>query len=950
MAETADVSGVANQYGIDPAELQTTLNSLDNTKSGEIPTPEQAANDVSIPHEGIKLAEQYGISSDDLKRSLAAVDEAGNQAQLQDKYGSVSQQLKAGAEGLAEGIAGPLAPLAETSLGIAKDEDIRARAKVNPITHGGFTVLGLAGSALTGVGLGAGLLKVGAGATKGAQLLGIGKIGSAVVTGAIENAAFQASDELTKMVLKDPDQSAEHAVASMGLASLLGGGIGGIGAGVISPLWKATMSSKTGGLLTAAAQKLGGIEGISGPVDEMIARSGIEVPPDVKARLSDSPTMQAWSKTLEQSDLSASAHKHQESLTKFRQQGGDIIAQVLGKTPKEVETLGAEGISKYETGKKIGNTFADEYGEKLAPISKGFDDLKTKFKNVDLDSSVNKSIDEKIAKLAIDEGWTASPSSDIMRETNRVLKELPLQKNVKNLGDFITQVGNNTSKDPLNGSMLRAGSMIKGILKDAESDVIASKLGSEAGPQAVEAFQAARTQYRAQSQLKEAIDASLHAGGSTSGYSKAVKKMAQMDGETVLNRLSGKGDAALLKTIEENFPKTANLIRQYHIDEALKIGADKAKTGMTLNSEAVLKKLDGMSPELRQFVMKGKDGEQIQAVGDILQKLNEVHHNYSNTARTWADRMIDMPGTALGLVTGLISHSPVVGVLTKPLFKLLSVDAPDAMKLGLMKWLGSSKPISPTGLKAAVDAISHTAKGADTLNKASKNVFQAGKEVLPARMLPSARGTLGLDKALQTAQNNPDKLLNTGGETGYYMPEHAGSMARIAAGASQYLNSQRPSTQQPSPLDTPMQPSPAQKNAYNRLLELAQQPIHILNHVKEGTVQTKDVEAVKTMYPSLYNNMVTKIGQEMVNAKAKGIQIPYKTKLGLSVFTGQPMDSTMTPHSIQTIMQAGGQQAPQQHGQQPSSNGRPSSPALNKISKPYQTPGQAAESRRATRD
>src|ERR1019366_5705689 len=73
------------------------------------------------------------------------------------KYSSTGQQIGAGLEGVAQGVAGPLATLAEqglSKLGVPglTDEDIAGRQEANPITHGLGEAAGLIGGTLTGTG------------------------------------------------------------------------------------------------------------------------------------------------------------------------------------------------------------------------------------------------------------------------------------------------------------------------------------------------------------------------------------------------------------------------------------------------------------------------------------------------------------------------------------------------------------------------------------------------------------------------------------------------------------------------------------------------------------------------------------------------------------------------------------------------------------------------------
>lgn len=139
------------------------------------------------------------------------------QAEKEDKYGSGTEQIKAGLEGVANGIAGPLATGAELALG-AKPEDIRGRAEVNPLTSGAAEATGLLGSAFIPGGQGRLL-------TKGAAAVAT----TAAKRLAVENALYAAGSEVSKMMLKDPNQSVGSAISNIGLSGMLGGALGKAG-------------------------------------------------------------------------------------------------------------------------------------------------------------------------------------------------------------------------------------------------------------------------------------------------------------------------------------------------------------------------------------------------------------------------------------------------------------------------------------------------------------------------------------------------------------------------------------------------------------------------------------------------------------------------------------------------------------------------------------------------
>jgi hypothetical protein len=71
--------------------------------------------------------------------------------------------------------------------------------------------------------------------------------------------------------------------------------------------------------------------------------------------------------------------------------------------------------------------------------------------------------------------------------------------------------------------------------------------------------------------------------------------------------------------------------------------------------------------------------------------------------------------------------------------------------------------------------------------------------------------------------------------------------------------------------------------------------------------------------------------------------VPYKTRIGLSMFLAQPLDSTMSPMSIMAAQPIPKQPPMPQQGK---TKGSKSSPALQKMSQGYATPGQAREAHR----
>lgn len=883
-----------------------------------------------------------------------------------EKYGTGVEQLKTGLEGAASAATFGLSTGLERGLGV-KPEDIQARREVNPGVHMIGQGAGLVGSSLLLPGAGsAGLLE--RGGASAAEAAGLGgaetvlqKIGSAAVKGAAENAMFQAGDENSKFLAGDPNQHIQTAVADIGLAGLLGAGVGG-GIGAVNPLWEASKASKLGGTLGAISKRLGGIDGeaVNSPMSSVIAESGMELDPVIKAAIEGDRPVQELFSGLNQSDTTKSGLDVQKRFNQFRKDAGDTIIRSLGSTPEALE--GAGPISTYEAGKNLGKTLSDEFNVKQSPLVREFEDLKGKYADAPLTKDqvikgqkdfsnpylpvqhpdqvipgTASQLSEKIAQLAQKEGWTSSPSSDIMREVQRTIKELPLQKDLKDLGNFISQVGNNTNRDIMNGPLKRAGQLINSVLKEAEGNLAIEKLGKEA-PELVNRMKIARESYKAQAVLKDALDERLKIGGSTSSFAKNLKEMAQTDGEGVLRRLSGKGDADLIQLLEKNYPKTAEALRQHHVASLLEQAANKAKGDSVINAKNLTASIAKMSPELRDFAIPKASQARIEAISSMLDHFGNMPHNYSNTARTIDKITQYLPGSALGMVSLLTGHNVASSIITGTLGKYLAKDLPDAVKLATLKFLGSSKPVSAIGFQSMVQTIQHGIEGQKLVTGAIKNLFKAGKEVLPQSAMPSDSALKALDKSLKEIQSNPQPLLNVGNKAAYYMPEHGQSAAQTASQAANYVNSQRPDNGQRAPLDAKHLPNPVQASAFKNTLTIAQQPLVVLDKISKGSLTPKDVMDIHAMYPDLYASLNQKLTDKIIDISSKGDVIPYKQRMAMSMFMGQPLDSTMTPAGIQ-----GAQPLPKLDQQPENKGGQNSKSSLNKLAANYETVNQQRE-------
>jgi hypothetical protein len=266
----------------------------------------------------------------------------------------------------------------------------------------------------------------------------------------------------------------------------------------------------------------------------------------------------------------------------------------------------------------------------------------------------------------------------------------------------------------------------------------------------------------------------------------------------------------------------------------------------------------------------------------------------------------------------------------------------DSVASKLIKPLLSTTADS-AGFKAAADYMNAFSKGETKINRGIKDIFKAGKEVLPSS-IPSEKDRTKLDNKLKELQKDQSSMLDVGGKTAHYLPEHGQALSQTAMTAVNFVNSQRPQASKVSPMDTQPKVDPMKKAQFERILNIAQQPLSLLPHIKQGTVQPKDVEAIKSMYPALYSKIASKLVSEVSNRKESDSVIPYKTKMGMSLFLGQAMDSSFLPQAIIAAQPQPAQPSPQQGAKKPTAA---SAKSMNTVSQSSMTQNQARSAERS---
>jgi hypothetical protein len=225
---------------------------------------------------------------------------------------------------------------------------------------------------------------------------------------------------------------------------------------------------------------------------------------------------------------------------------------------------------------------------------------------------------------------------------------------------------------------------------------------------------------------------------------------------------------------------------------------------------------------------------------------------------------------------------------------------------GLLSKAGHSN--SPDPIKHLHDYHDEAKRGKKRLEGHINNLYNTNKlDIEQPDVEP-------LKNRLQELEEKPDELMEIGGQLGASMPEHATQIGEKAAKALTYFKTIRPMNTQVSPLDEPLEPDSFQMSKYNRQLSLAENPSLLFQHIKSGILLPQDLETLQTIHPHLLKSMTDQAMEALVDAKARGKQIPYRQRQSLAMLLNEPLDFTQTPQAMQAIIASA---APQQAQRQP---------------------------------
>lgn len=213
--------------------------------------------------------------------------------------------------------------------------------------------------------------------------------------------------------------------------------------------------------------------------------------------------------------------------------------------------------------------------------------------------------------------------------------------------------------------------------------------------------------------------------------------------------------------------------------------------------------------------------------------------------------------------------------------------------------LGSNLGSVFTKLKTIGDIVNKTTR---LIESEAKSIFSSNT----ARAISS--GLLGLGEKqytkhaerIQNLATNPSELADhldtTTKELYNAAPNISTGLHSTITMGLQFLYNKLPKPNNELPLNAPWKPTPSQKSKFNKYFQAVNDPLSALKQIKNGSLSNETMEALQTVHPELLKNMQQLVISHMNPKKIP--QLNYSTKISLSKFLGQPLESSMLPQVL----------------------------------------------------
>jgi hypothetical protein len=817
-----------------------------------------------------------------------------------EKDESLGRQIGAGLEGIAKGAAGPVATAAELGLsklgvpGLSAEEQT-SRAEDFPITHGAGEAVGLVGAPfIPGLGEWSLATKAAEAANIAAKTAELGKFGSAGIKLATEGGLFGLSNNLDKAMLGQGDP--EHPVAAA-LADMAAGGLGGV-------------------VLGGAAHGLG---------------AGAKA---ASKFVTDSAFGQKAGQFL--SDLG--------NQLKFNKENPNMVDAVTSEL-RGLHTNSSDGL--YGQG-GLKNKAIETLSPEISPenVSRHVNEIEGVLRN-----APKAVTEEPVFKDAL-ESWrkAVTPTRDFI--TNQPLTEPSAGDVFKATDLFKRQLQEwaeynkhdvKLSEIPFRNGVKSIASIFRESLENRD---VWGRLGElqQGVNQAISDFKPKQNNF-----LKKFAEIQngkrVVTNGKVNTYLKQLETPTGVDKKQILDDYinSAENKNKVISNLHERFgvdapptPVSLNATKST-LNKAPSFGMKLANqlSGMA-SHDAGGKLLDsigvgeGFREGYREHGFVG--GLQGAMVGGLGAHFSPMLMKKAGSLGTAALLRVLGSGNTAG-ITDVMEHAGSVSRGAKAMKESVdSLFSFGGQKAGINKHTEKDREklkkfIESGALNQQIQDLPNQSTGVERDPSSDTQAFAHGGDVHSKVQTPIPQ---------PTAQESDSNGVAT------HFPEQHMLLQAAKGRINNYLNSIRPlPSHNRLPFDRDIKDHEKERS-YNKAIDIANQPLSILDHLKKGTMTIDHLKHFTQMYPEIHNQLSKNITEKITDHQMNEEKPSYRVRQGLSMFLAHPLESSMTPAGIMAAQSVFMKQKAQAQAPQQVKKG---TAKMDKIADNYETSDQAAQKR-----
>lgn len=368
----------------------------------------------------------------------------------------------------------------------------------------------------------------------------------------------------------------------------------------------------------------------------------------------------------------------------------------------------------------------------------------------------------------------------------------------------------------------------------------------------------------------------------------------------------------------------ADEFRRIRREDSAKVEAYLRRIGTAGNdsSEQIfrdwLNASDGLTESIGEaFSLTPKARESLDRLRGAISRLRETHTEYARRAsilNQWSE-LNGSQSSGLGGILGSAAATSAVlgsGVVAAPL-ALASAGVSAISNPGrVATYLGSLERLAAAQDTTISDAISSFLRRgsravAGATEATARGVERAGRAGLAAASAASvasrfrARSTQ-LAEDQRDPQQAIDRLSQQTRELERAAPNVAAGIGATVARGRAYLAATQPQGRRlPGQIFSPRtepQPSPEQMRAWLRRVEAVDNPLSVLDSLREGTISREQVDALRSVYPQLYARIREEALRQIGDAASP---LSYQDRIRLGVLLDAPTDPSLEPSTLAVL-------------------------------------------------